>query len=938
MDTFIRTLIPNIMQFVGEYLATKGADAFLSHLKNPNRASLRSVEIQFIQCLDTALAETCRLAEWEYDNHAIEQTLYYTDELVKSSDDLQILLPQILSKAIGHPFDKRIQDIWMDCFVKAVVLPENQELYRTMMYYNTAKPQNRRYSAKGIYDYLSKPFERLTNGTIRHKAENRLHDLVDHYSENDIVSSSDFRTFFQQHIQLILPDNVEYYLADTFETDVYSILHTFYKRFSNFSSSEQDKAMQLIKAYLVCYVDALYGDELVSVARDTVSSSINRMFISFQEQRSVASATSLSGVVFEKAQKAVEDFAANLEKELPFEMEDGKTLLDVYVSPEYIFSGQQKIRDNVFGLIGSFINRKIKTFFEENRIINRLEFGYYHVLFVIGSGGMGKSSLLAKLAYDIRAKGISHRIFFLKFSKLKDCSGNILSDITAQFDLSEDDLRQSVIVLDAYDEFVLNTAYNKDSVMQDFCADLYRLNALAIVTTRPDYIDTNAIGNSISISLCTFSQDKRALWVDKYDPFINQDVLQGILNYQDMSDEMGCELIGIPIILYMVAANKINISQFKSKYALYNRLFGTHGLWMNRRYDENHPLLKNAQKEIYLLILDIALAIFNQRRSLSISREYIEGVIEKSGFEDHELIITLKRCYPLVTYFKSDKNLKELEFAHKSIYEFYVAAKLFNDIEKILNMDMISADSVVEFAIHFQGDCLSSEILEFYTEMIRQKQPCSRCYHQALKMLELLSGSYLSLLKSPLVSNPDQACNAFFNAFTAISKVLATHLLSDYIEVPQGMLAESLRLYLNLSAYAGVVCLAHFNLTGFNFAHMCCKNVDFSYANLEGADLSCGDFTTAIFYRTNLKNANLYAATLSHAVLREADLQGAFLRSVLLNKSDISIFTGVHLDVTQISNFAPEIYYKPELFRIYSKGGKLNKEEKETAIRNVRGF
>ncbi len=939
MDSIIRSFIPNVMQFVEEYLATKGADAFLSLLKNQSRTTIQSVETQFVQCLDTALSKTCNHFGWEYDNHAIEQTFHYSDKLIKNSDDLQTALPEILSNAVGHPFSDYVQDFWMNCFVQAAVLPENQELYKIMIYYNTRNIQSR-YSAKYIYGYLSKPFEQFIDNANWYKVENRLHGLVDYYCENDIVSSSAFQAYFQQHIQLILPKKVEGYSSGTFETDTYSALNVFYKTFSDSPNNTRDEAIQLIRTYMTYYLETLCEVNSVSPInkRDSVYSDINRIFVSFQEQMALSPIPQLSKVLLYKAKKTWDDFASILEKELPFEMEDGKKLRDVYVSPEYILLGQKVIRDNLFDLVNSFIERKIKSFLGKMGIMSQIEFGYYHILFVIGSGGMGKSSFLAKLAYDIRSKGVSLRIFFLKFSKLKDRSGNILDDIITQLSLSKNDLRQSVIVLDAYDEFLLDAAYNKDSVIQEFCSALCQLNALAIVTTRPGYINITAIGNSISVSLCTFSQKKRELWMRKYAPSINPEILQSVLNYQDISDERGGELIGTPIILYMVTANKLNISEFQSRYALYDKLFGNYGLWLNRRYDTNHPLLQNTQEEIYSLILDIALAIFNQRSGLSISRKSIEELIEKRNFENHELVITLKRCYPLITYFKSDMHLRELEFAHKSIYEFYVATKLSNEIDKILSMDMIYPNSVIEFAIRFKGDCLSNEIWKFYSEMIHQKQSPLPRYHQARKMLELLFANHFSILQNPLVSNSNYACNAFFNAFTAISKVLGAFLPSGYIEVPQNMLMECLRFYLNLSNYTGIVCLSHFNLEGLDFSHICCKNVDFSYANLENANLSCGDFTAASFYRANMRNVNLYAATLSRAILKEADLRGAFLRSVLLNKSDISIFTGLCLDVKQIQSFIPEIYNYYNLFRIYSNGKEMNTGEKENVIRDMWRF
>ena len=282
--------------------------------------------------------------------------------------------------------------------------------------------------------------------------------------------------------------------------------------------------------------------------------------------------------------------------------------------------------------------------------------------------------------------------------------------------------------------------------------------------------------------------------------------------------------------------------------------------------------------------------------------------------------------------------LNELEFAHKSIYEFYVATKLYMEIVRTLKLDVVSADSVIGLAIQFKDNSLTTDILDFYLEMLRQMQGTRSLYQKALKSMEFLIESYLSIINNPLVQNTAQACNAFFNTFTAISEALNIFLPSDYIEVPQNELMESLRFYFGFSNYPGVVCLTHFNLSGFNLKRMNYNNVDFSYSNLEGADLSFGDFTKAIFYRANLRNANLYAATMSHAILKEADLRGAFLHAALFNKSEMSNFTGAKIDIGHLPFFAPEVFYQFDYFRIYSNETELSSKEKETTIQNMRGL
>lgn len=927
-----------VMQFVSTYIATKGADVTVSAIKGQPQSTIYSVDEQFVNCLNLALERVCSYAGWEYDDNAIRETLQYTVDLVKDNHNLEMSLPDILSKAVGHPFDKNVLPIWEDNFIRALTLPENEKLYKYILFYNTIKSKATKYDAKHIYNYFVKPFSSFTNNAVKRRLEDQLHNIVESYSENDIISSSSFYEFFQQYLRPILPPTLEGFSLDNIELDVHYMLSCFYSFFVDMPHDEQNNAVQLISTYIIFYLNALSKFEGINTETDTVRSSVRAMFISFQEQRNVSTTIVQTGKILKKARRTVDNFAHNMERELPFEIENGRRLMDVYVAPEYRFAEQIKTRDNIFELINSFINRKIKTFFEKERIVNPSEFGYYNILFILGRGGMGKSSLLSKLAYEIQKEGTPRQIFFLKFSRIKDHSGNILNDIICQLTLSEDDLRQSVIVLDAYDEFVLGEQYNKDHAMKEFCAALYRIDSVAIITTRPGYINTTIIGNCFSVVLCTFSREKRALWASKYDPLMDLDVLQGILDYQDLADEKGDELIGIPIILYMVAANNIQITKFKSKYMLYNRLFGARGLWIDRRYDESHPLLQKIQNEIYFLIQNIALMIFNQRNGLSVSRNHIESLIEKNDLEDRDIIISLKQCYPLVTYFKNNFDLTEIEFAHKSIYEFYVADKLLHEIDRLLNMETITSDAVVEFALQLKGNCLSDEILEFYSEMIKQKQKSSVAYAKTLRMLELLTNGYLSILKNPFISNFGQACNSFLNAFTVISKALGIFLHSGYIEVQHDTLVESLRFYLSLPNYIGRVCLAHFNLKGIKLARMYCRNVDFSFANLEEADLSGGDFTKAIFYEASLKGANLYAAVLSYAVLVKADLRDAFLRSTLFNRSDISNFVDVCIDAKQIWAFIPEIYYQSESFRIYQDQKELNEREKATILQDERGF
>lgn len=414
--------------------------------------------------------------------------------------------------------------------------------------------------------------------------------------------------------------------------------------------------------------------------------------------------------------KTIESFSKLFEDPLIFEeKENAKRLKDVFVWPEYRSGLLEYEQDDLREVIGEFLKGNLKIFLYSKGVPKLKIDKDYNLLVILGMGGMGKSSLLEKLAYDIMHKAINlnvNNVFFVKFSSMEYRYNNLLENIISYLDINKNIIRNSVIILDAFDEFVLKDI-DKQKMLELFCHEIQLLNCRVIITSRENYIDTVSLQNTFFIKLLTFNMNKRKEWLNKYNKDLPVQVIEDVCSYHDENDLYGEEFIGIPIILYMVASNCIRISDYRTKYEFYDALFGLNGIWYKRMYDVSHPALLTRHEVMFTFILNISEVMFKKNK-MSIHHEEINQIIESSI--PQEEVEYLQNWYGIITYFRKNK-LREIEFAHKSIFEFYIAYRIYNQLVRVVQETDEAKKSQMLQCI-FNKSIVTKEMLYFLDGLI----------------------------------------------------------------------------------------------------------------------------------------------------------------------------------------------------------------------------
>ncbi len=817
-------------------------------------------------------------------------------------------------------------------------LPSKLDTYKTS-YISNQK------AATEVYDYFVKPYIKLfssykVSDSEISKIEEHLHTLIDNGSV--LIYDNLFYHSIYEKLSAILTINLDFYASGNFYNELKDLVSYTINIYSFYLSYERNSLLDFITSYLVSYINTLYKvinngyiDEFL-IIQDGILSIFNEAKY-FSEQKKHSANLSIKSKIVSK--KSISDFSSNMDNALPFEAEDGKKLKDVFIQPEYYINYlKNRILDDFDLLSDSFINGYLKKY-----LLNvgyrgtELEHTYRHMI-ILGSGGMGKSTLLYNLASRLQFKRAKTNLntFFVKLSKVPHRSKSLLSDVKAHLQLDDEDMAHSMFILDAYDEFYLANDHDREFIISQFCRDIEELKSFSIITSRPGYFNPKVISNSVVINLCTFSSKKRALWINKYNINMDEFRKNAIINYFDKSDVAGTEFIGVPIILYMIAASKIDLSLISSKYEAYNKLFGIDGIWFNRKYDEKHPLLDSIHKEIYELILEIAFRIFNNSKGISINKTEIFDIINSLNSNQSDIISNLKLCFPLVTYFKNDSDLNEIEFAHKSIYEYYLSQAILAKVKRTYTD--ASKENILNLAVSLKGDVLSDELYDFFKEGLNYFNSKSINIKKTEELLSLFLLNSQDLFRSSQIENDIHLCNSSLNTFNIFSIILNHLSTFEYIDILKRVPINNLLLFIRIGAYQGKVIFSKFDLSKIDMSMLSLANFDFTYSNLSDANLSCSNLNGANFTGANMQNTRLWAATFGRAKLNFADIRGAYIESARFFKGDTSLINNIKIDIHQIQYFTPEIFLNNDIFLIYKNNNLLDKSEKAHAIRCIRGF
>lgn len=404
--------------------------------------------------------------------------------------------------------------------------------------------------------------EREKNKTIE-----ELHELIDANEDNWIIISGDFYNFIKYNagdlISQLLETNSYTYSTKSKESEVKQLLELYDTNFCGVSSFEKSLGTDFIKRFFeVCFkfkknlfIALIHGDtkhvleyELNENMLLKINENIESVLECFQKVSDYIElkSTNIQEIkeisINADGRKSVEYFSELFENPLIFEeKENAKRLKDVFVWPEYKSNLLKNKQDDLEQLIYEFLKGNLRIFLY-NKGVPKLKIeSNYNLCVIFGMAGMGKSSLLEKIAYDIIHNAIlinENNIFFVKFSSMECKHKSLLENIASNLGVEKSILKNSTIILDAFDEFILKDV-EKQKMLELFCQEIVFLNSKVIITSRENYIDTCSLQNTFAIKLLSFNVNKRKEWLNKYDKNLPAKVIEDICNYRDETDLEG---------------------------------------------------------------------------------------------------------------------------------------------------------------------------------------------------------------------------------------------------------------------------------------------------------------------------------------------------------------------------------------------------------------
>ena len=369
-------------------------------------------------------------------------------------------------------------------------------------------------------------------------------------------------------------------------------------------------------------------------------------------------------------------------------------LRDVYLDahlPHYIWykNGEDEPSTDLKELLSDYINEK-----RGNKM-----------LLILGQPGIGKSTLITWITANFTER--VHDILVYRFAsdliKMDWEDYEISNRMLEELHLGYDDLNGKTLILDGFDE--INVRGDRKDVLDKMYWKLVKGNSIVnfslIVTCRENYI------SKFERVACKFIILKP--WDEiQIRSFCNIFQEKTMNCASEIRMEKICknkEILGIPLILYMVLALNISIEKEGSIVDIYDKIFAIDGgiydrCVNNKNFAEPH-WIGNFKKQIHQISSEIAIWMFENKP--------VEAYIPKNEYQkivnfiiqDIQEEEDTQQDFLIGSYFKLIKHCEGLEtekiyFVHRSIYEYFVTGAIYSSIEN--SMKKLTKESQKEFS------------------------------------------------------------------------------------------------------------------------------------------------------------------------------------------------------------------------------------------------
>ena len=565
-------------------------------------------------------------------------------------------------------------------------------------------------------------------------------------------------------------------------------------------------------------------------------------------------------------------------------------LKDIYLEnllPSYKLNVNQGLSNNLKGRLEKYIVDK------KDR----------KMLLILGQPGIGKSTLITWIMANLVEK--KDEIFVYQFaSDLKKVNWqgeDILEEIFKALRLGDVELKNKVLILDGFDE--ISISGNRERILNKLNQEVDKMERLGkfslIITCRENYVNQSCLLLKTYITLQAWNKDQIISFCNIYEKKSSGNLETKFPEVKSNEILKNKEIFGIPLILYMILALDIDVEKSSSIADVYDQIFSLErGEIYNRCYDKEHRTNKTEIKKcIYQISQKIAFWIFeNNDDEAFIYQKNFKEICDTVILEANDKSEDMQGNTLIGGYFKLNhcegQLSDEVNFIHRSIYEYFVAVYFFESIRTLTSKEEVAgklgellkdghiSEQILEF-IRFKCDCLEGKkILDISREVFDLMLQNGMTYY------------FIKEQKEPLTNILFREMNIFSNMLEII------HLWYDKLECVDKKLEYYLKynhfIGLNLSGAdlggtnLGGVDLRGANLRKANLVGADLRGADLGEAYLIGADLNEANLFGANLYRTDLVEANLDEANLMGAHLREANLRGADLGGANLGRADLS--------------------------------------------------
>ena len=604
-------------------------------------------------------------------------------------------------------------------------------------------------------------------------------------------------------------------------------------------------------------------------------------------------------------------------------------LRDVYLDehlPHYIWGENKNSRNDLKDLLSEYINPH-----NDNEM-----------LLILGQPGIGKSTLItwSTAKFSERIDDILVYRFAFDFENIDWQNGWISNRVLEKWGLNHSDLNGKILIIDGFDEVSIESNRRRDildSLYIDWINNKEIKNFSLIITCRENYIQGFERLKCKYITLQTWNEPQIKsfcnIFQEKTKNKVSEDTIEKLFENK--------EILGIPLILYMVLALNISIEKEGSIVDVYDKIFALEGGIYDRCIDfksfsEKHRI-SEIKKYIHQMSREIAFWMFeNEPEEAYIPKNEYQRMCDSILLEEECENKNIQQDFLIGNYFKLVKHCEGLEaeelyFVHRSIYEYFVAETIYSSIPN--TMKNFSKENLDEFvgiiSVYLKKGQITHTICKYLQHKILKL--CS-----ARSQEELTFYQWMEMAVDKMVNNGMFYSSEYRNCNNIIYK--ETKCFINLVEILRQLHDKDNSNYILMNVNKGQIekyikyCCITFEKKGendLNLSKMFLKKV-----NLVGTNLENINFINAMLEKINLSRANLEKANFSGAILKSANLELAILNNADLSNADLS---GAYLHRADLTNAVLREAILNESILIETVLNKANLERANLEKANLRG-